>query len=136
MEYQGERFSATLQTTFRVNDFYTTMERLPELRFDFFRQELFKNIYYQGETSAGYYRTRWREYDFPRGMNPKLDIRSILAKEDQLYRWNEIVRRYGTTNKYGASKYLQEVDPAAFAGQKRSERFLEKRILAVVKNSH
>ncbi len=116
VEYQAEHFSATLQTTFRVNDFYTTMERLPELRFDFFRQELFKNIYYQGETSAGYYRTRWREYDFPRGMNPKLDIRSILAKEDQLYRWNEIVRRYGTTNKYGASKYLQEVDPAAFAG--------------------
>ena len=61
VEYEGERFSAALQTTFRVNDFFSTVERLPELRLDFFRQELFKNIYYQGETSAGYYRTKWRE---------------------------------------------------------------------------
>ena len=116
VEYEGERFSAALQTTFRVNDFFSTVERLPELRLDFFRQELFKNIYYQGETSAGYYRTKWRNYDFSRGRNPNLDIRTILEKENQLNRWPEVLRRYGTTNKYGASKYLKEVDPAAFAG--------------------
>ena len=116
LEYQGERFSATLQTTFRVNDFFTTVERLPEIRLDFFRQELFKNIYYQGETSAGYYRTKWRDYDFPRGTNPGLDIYSLLEKENQTYRWPEILKRFGTSNKYGASKYLKAVDPAAFAG--------------------
>ena len=116
VEYQGEHFSATLQTTFRVNDFYTTMERLPELRIDIFRQELFKNIYYQGETSAGYYRTKWRKYDFSRERNPNLNISGLLAKENQLYRWSDIVRRYGTKNKYGAAKYLKEVDPDAFAG--------------------
>ena len=115
VEYQAEHFSATLQTTFRVNDFFTTVERLPELRFDFFRQELFKNIYYQGETSAGYYQNRWREYDFPRGMNPKLNIYDVLRKEGQTYRWAEIQRRFGN-NKYQASKYLKAVDPKAFAG--------------------
>ena len=115
VEYQGERFSATLQTTFRVNDFFTTVERLPELRIDFFRQELFKNIYYQGETSAGYYQNRWRDYDYPRGMNPGLNIYDVLNREGQTYRWAEIQRRFGN-NKYLASRYLSSVDPNAFGG--------------------
>ena len=116
LEYQGEKFSATLQAAFRVNDFFTTVERLPELRLDFFRQELFKNIYYQGETSAGYYRTKWRDYDYSRGLNPSLSIYHLLEKEKQTYRWEDILQRFGPNNRYGAAKYLKEVDPDAFAG--------------------
>ena len=116
LEYQAEKFSATLQTTFRVNSFFTTIERLPELRLDIFRQELFKNFYYQGETSAGYYRSLWRDYDFPREVNPSLSIYQLLRNEGQTYRWREIVRRFGTSDKVGAAKYLKQVDPDAFAG--------------------
>jgi len=115
VEYQGEKFSATLQTTFRVNDFFTTIERLPELRIDIFRQELFKNFYYQGETSAGYYRSRWREYDFSRSENPNLSIYQLLRNENQTQRWREIVNRYGN-NQVAAAEYLRSVDPDAFAG--------------------
>ena len=115
LEYQGENFSATLQAAFRVNDFFTTIERLPEIRFDFFRQELFKNIYYQGETSAGYYRSRWREYDFPRSANPSLNIYQLLLNEGQTWRWQEILRRYGRNNRVGAAEYLLQVDHDAFA---------------------
>ena len=114
LEYQGENFSATLQTTFRVNDFFTTLERLPEIRFDIFRQELFKNIYYQGETSAGYYRNRWREYDYPRKANPSLSIPQILREEKRTDLWRTIRRRYGTSNKIGAADFLMRVDRETF----------------------
>lgn len=71
LEYQHERFTASLYSTFRVNSFATVVERLPEARFDFQRQELFANIYYQGETSFDYLRMRWRKFDRPR-LNPFL----------------------------------------------------------------
>ena len=119
VEYQGDRFSATLQTAFRVNDFYTTVERLPEIRFDFFRQELFKNVYYQGETSAGYYRTRWREYDFSRMENPNLSVTTLIQNENQPNVLRDVINRYRTTradgtrviNQVGAAKYLKENYP-------------------------
>ena len=113
LEYQGEKFSATLQTTLRVNDFYTTMERRPELRFDIFRQELFRNIYYQGQTSAGFYWNRWRQYDYSREENPNLDISQLLRKEGQTARWDAIRRRFGD-NKAAAAKYLLETDPDVY----------------------
>ena len=71
LEYQHERFTASLYSTFRVNSFATVVERLPEARLDFQRQELFANLYYQGETSFDYLRMRWRKFDLPRA-NPKL----------------------------------------------------------------
>ncbi len=71
LEYQGDRFTATAYTAFRVNDFFSTVERLPELRLDFQRQELFQNVYYQGENSFDYLQMRWREFDRPR-RNPAL----------------------------------------------------------------
>ena len=114
LEYQGEKFSATLQTTLRVNDFYTTMERRPELRFDIFRQELFRNIYYQGQTSAGFYWNRWRRYDYSREENPNLDISQLLRKEGQTARWQSILRRYGPNNKVGAARYLLASDPDVY----------------------
>ena len=122
VEYQGERFSAALQTTFRVNDFYTTVERLPEIRFDFFRQELFKNIYYQGETSAGYYRTRWREYDFSRMENPNLSVSQLIQNENQPNVLREVIDRYRRTlpdgtraiDQVAAAKYLMENYPDVY----------------------
>lgn len=63
LEQQFDRFTASIYSTLRVNDFYTTVERLPEMRLDFQRQELFANLYYQGETTGGYYRTKWRDFD-------------------------------------------------------------------------
>lgn len=112
LEYQGDRFSATLQTQVRINSFDTTMERLPELRLDFFRQELFKNIYYQGQTSAGYYRMRWRHYTYSRDENPNINFAGILQKEGRMDLYPEVLK-YGN-NTIGAARYLQMKDPQRF----------------------
>ena len=63
LEYQGDRFTASTFLTLRINDFYSVVERLPETRVDFQRQELFANIYYQGETSLTPLFMRWRRFD-------------------------------------------------------------------------
>lgn len=66
LEYQFDHFTLSAYVRPRINDFFTEMNRLPELRLDVQRQELFKNIYYQGETSFDYLMMKWRNYDKPR----------------------------------------------------------------------
>lgn len=66
LEQQFDRLSTALYIRPRVNNFYTTVERLPEWRLDVPRQELFSNIYYQGETSLANLRMKWGEFDKPR----------------------------------------------------------------------
>ncbi len=53
---QHERFEANLLTRFRVNDFYTSDSRLPELAVDFIRQPILNTgLFYWGNTSVGIY---------------------------------------------------------------------------------
>ena len=66
LEYQFDRLSVGAYVRPRTNDFFSVVETLPELRIDTPRQELFKNIYYQGEMSYSYKRMKWRDYDYPR----------------------------------------------------------------------
>lgn len=64
LEQQFERFSAAVHMRFQVNDFYTTVEKFPELRLDMPRQEIFNTgLYYQGEMTSTYLRMRWTEFD-------------------------------------------------------------------------
>lgn len=65
LEYQGDRFSASLYTRFQVNDFFTTVQKLPELRLDMPRQEVLPgtNLYYQGSHTAAYMRMEWAHFD-------------------------------------------------------------------------
>lgn len=79
LEYQGDRFTASAYMTVRINDFYSTVDRLPELRLDFQRQELFANLYYQGEMSLTPLFMRWRRFD-----------RDVKGDED----W--YIKNYGT----------------------------------------
>ena len=48
----------------RVNDFYPTVEKLPEIRMDVPRQEIFNTgLYYQGDMEAAYMKRKWLEFD-------------------------------------------------------------------------
>jgi len=80
LEYQGDRFTASTYLTVRINDFYSTVDRLPELRLSFHRQELFANVYYQGETSLTPAFMRWRRFqrDIPGDENWQLKNYSAL----------------------------------------------------------
>ena len=79
LEYQFDRFSTSLEVRPRVNKFFSEVERLPEFRIDVPRQELFKNIYYQGETSLSYLRMKWRDYDSARTTGNLVDPKDYKA---------------------------------------------------------
>lgn len=65
LEYQFDQLSTALYIRPQVNDFFTTVERLPEWRLDVPRQQVFGSeyLYYQSETSADYLQMKWREFD-------------------------------------------------------------------------
>ncbi|MCQ2379400.1 MAG: hypothetical protein MJ025_00525 [Victivallaceae bacterium] len=64
LEQQFDHFSASIYYRPRVNNFYNTVEKVPEVRLDIHRQELFHtNIYYQGTTTAAYNQMRWLKFD-------------------------------------------------------------------------
>ena len=65
LEYQGDRFSASLYTRFQVNYFSTTVQKLPEFRIDIPRQEILSgtNLYYQGSHTAAYMTMKWADFD-------------------------------------------------------------------------
>ncbi|MBO5924485.1 MAG: LPS-assembly protein LptD [Lentisphaeria bacterium] len=65
LEYQHDRFSASLYTRFQVNDFYTTLQKMPEGRLDVQRQEILpgSNLYYQGSHTASIMKMNWARFD-------------------------------------------------------------------------
>ena len=64
LEQQFDRFSTSLYMRFQVNDFFTTVERLPEFRVDVPRQEIFNTgVYYQSDLTASNLRMKWVEFD-------------------------------------------------------------------------
>ena len=67
LEYQHDRFSASLYTRFQVNDFYTTVQKMPEVRVDVQRQEILpgSNLYYQGSHTADILKMNWARFDRP-----------------------------------------------------------------------
>lgn len=124
LEYQGERFSATFQTTVKANYFDSMVERLPEFRIDFQRQELFKNIYYQGQSSVGYYRMNWRSYDRDREDNPALFLPAIVQNEAnnltpaqyQQYMALAAQSVIHPDQRAAIANQLVQMDPSAFSG--------------------
>lgn len=57
-----QNFSVDTYVQPRVNDFFETVERLPEVRLTGFRQQLGAlPVYYESQSSAGYYRRRFAE---------------------------------------------------------------------------
>ena len=58
--HRAEHYTASLMVEKRLNDFYTTVDRLPELKLDFSRQQIRETpLYYQGDTEASYLQKSW-----------------------------------------------------------------------------
>ncbi len=58
--HRAEHYTASLMVEKRLNDFYTTVDRLPELKLDFSRQQIGNTpLYYQGDTEASYLEKNW-----------------------------------------------------------------------------
>lgn len=53
--HRAEHYTASLMVEKRLNDYYTTVDRFPELKLDFSRQKIWETpFYYQGKTAGAY----------------------------------------------------------------------------------
>jgi len=66
LNYQFDPASVNLLIRPRINNFFSVVESLPRLDITVPRQELFENIYFQSETSIGYYNMKWRDFSISR----------------------------------------------------------------------
>ncbi len=66
LDYQFDNASANIMVRPRLNDFYSVVERLPELSLDFYRQPLDSNIYFESTSSFADMEMKWRKYDTAR----------------------------------------------------------------------
>jgi hypothetical protein len=64
LEQQFDRFSLSGYMSFRTNDFFNTVEKIPQIRMDIPRQEIFDTgLYYQGDFDASYMKRKWIDFD-------------------------------------------------------------------------
>ena len=94
-------FSIDVLTQPRVNDFYETVERLPDVRLTGFQQQLWNSpFYYNSESSAGYYRRLFAETNgfmttsnnFEAG---RADTYHQITLPETLFGWLNITPRVG-----------------------------------------
>ena len=67
LNYDSTYFSTGITFRPRINDFYSVVETMPEMRLSIPRIALgTKWLQYQSDTKGGFYAMRWRDFDVPR----------------------------------------------------------------------
>src|SRR6185369_15360737 len=84
----------------RVNDFLETVERLPEVRLTGFRQQIGSSpLFYESESSAGYYRRLFAETNGPPvGLNyaaARADTYHQVLLPETFFGWLNVTTRVG-----------------------------------------
>ncbi|MGE4179895.1 MAG: LPS-assembly protein LptD [Limisphaerales bacterium] len=96
-EQTWPNFTLNLLTRVQVNDFFETVERLPDLKLSAHRQQLGQSpIYYEGENSAGWFR---HGYADPAGTNDysafRADTFHQLLLPKTFFGWLNVTPRVG-----------------------------------------
>lgn len=108
-----QNFSLDVLAQPRVNDFYETVERLPDVRLTGFRQQLGDSpFYYESESSAGYYRRLFAETNAaPMGRSfeaARADTYHQITLPQTFFGWLNFVPRVGGRFTY----YSESTGPA------------------------
>jgi hypothetical protein len=106
-----QNFSLDMLTRPRINDFYETVERLPEVRLSGFRQQLGTTpVYYESESSAGYYERLFAETNGlpqPNYAAARADTYQQLLLPETFFGWLNVTPRVGGRFTY----YSQSTGP-------------------------
>jgi len=108
----SSNFSLDLYTQVRVNDFLETVERLPEIKLTGFRQQIGNTpLYYESESSAGFYRRLFAQTNsLPTGMDfdaARADTYHQVTLPWTFFGWLNVIPRVG-----GRLSYYSEADGA------------------------
>jgi LPS-assembly protein len=83
----------------RINDFFDQVERLPDVKLIGHRQQIFNlPLFYESESSAGWYRRMYAETNGPTPLNysaPRVDTFHQLLLPETLFGWLNIIPQAG-----------------------------------------
>jgi hypothetical protein len=92
-------WSLDVETTPRVNDFFNQVERLPDVKLTGFRQQVFNTpLYYESESSAGWYRMFFADTNGPTPLNysaTRADTYHQLLLPHTFFGWLNVTPRVG-----------------------------------------
>ena len=117
----GEDYSLTFLARKQFNEFLDGTERLPEVALDITRQPLFgTRIFYEGETSAGYYNRNFGEDSFlPDYDSSRADTFHQFTYPGTYFGWLSIVPRIGVRGTWysdsGAFADIEEISTIELA---------------------
>ncbi len=122
-----QNFSVDAQVQPQVNNFLETVERLPDIRITGYRQEIGATpLYYESESSAGYYRRAFAENAGFYGPLPGLDYEAGRADTfhqvllpETLFGWLNVTPRAGGRFTY----YSEASGPGAITEEQYREVF-------------
>ena len=102
LEQQFDIFSVSTYFRAQVNRFYSTVEKIPEVRIDLQRQQIFNTpLYYQGDLTASYMRMKW--LDFDRRPDPEKNLKNYDLDDYEAFRLDTTHFLYLPLQKYGFS---------------------------------
>ncbi len=93
---QWENSSLNLLSQARMNDFFETVERLPDLKYTSLRQQLgVSPIFYESESSAGYYRHKFVDDELPEFTAFRADTYHQLLVPKTFFNWLNVTPKAG-----------------------------------------
>ena len=63
VQHSTDEYAAGVRVDHRLNDFYSTVERMPEGSFSLYRRTVGEYLYFQSDNRAGYYDMLYADYD-------------------------------------------------------------------------
>ena len=95
-----DNFSLDVYAQGQINDFFETVEHLPEVKITGFRQRIGESpLYYESESSAGYYRRRFAESNsIPTGLDfeaARADTYHQVTLPQTFFNWLNVTPRVG-----------------------------------------
>jgi len=111
LTHRGDKFTAGILVDKRLNDFYTHVDRLPELTLDFRRQPIADSgLYYQGNNAGAYLKLLHKELDDSKDYDVmRLDTDNQLYYPARFFGFLNMTPRAGYRGTY-YSKTVKVVD--------------------------
>lgn len=125
LEWIEENYGWSFQYRPRLNDFYSVVERSPEIRFDLPRYEFAENWYYTNKNSLAQLETKWRDFDAPvTQISPlaidnedydslRFDSLHMFHYQTQVSDWLNLIPRAGLRLTYYTDSSDTEIDDSA-----------------------
>ena len=118
LEWAEEDYSTSLYFRPQMNDFYSVVERSPELRFDVPRYEIYEDLYFTTKSSFAQLDMKWLDFDVPLTGTAiesedydslRIDSLNMFHYQAKINNWLNVIPRAGLRFTYYSDSSEREV---------------------------